>query len=170
MLTDREMDGWMEGHTVWRTDPARLHLKKEIKRGEVQRKAQKLKKRIAKRKKMVHYGPKYEKVHRKDSHLIIHFFMSEGVSKVRGRANEWAQRSARGKRVVRSKRTSEWCERTSERTSEWPNTYIWVFGCSGLQCKNKLKWKMEISPNTLAKYKRQRRDLYHFRFSYHLIC
>ena len=134
MLTDREMDGWMEGHTVWRTDPARLHLKKEIKRGEVQRKAQKLKKRIAKRKKMVHYGPKYEKVHRKDSHLIIHFFMSEGVSKVRGRANEWAQRSARVKQKVRCERMSEQCEGMSKRTSKWHSTSVCILGCPGPLC------------------------------------
>ena len=37
-------------------------------------------------------------------------------------ASEWAQRSARAKRPVRSKRMSERCERTSERTSEWPST------------------------------------------------
>ena len=34
------------------------------------------------------------------------------------RANEWAQRSARAKRVVRSKRMSERCKRTSKWTSE----------------------------------------------------
>ena len=38
------------------------------------------------------------------------------------RASECAQRSARAKRAVRSKRMSERCERTSERTSEWPST------------------------------------------------
>ena len=53
------------------------------------------------------------KKHRQNSHLIIHCPTSEGVSK----ANEWAQRSARVKRVVRSERTSERCERTSERVS-----------------------------------------------------
>ena len=45
------------------------------------------------------------------------------------RANEWAQRRARAKRAVRSKWTSEQCERTSERTSEWPSTqwvYSWI--------------------------------------------
>ena len=42
-------------------------------------------------------------------------------------ASEWAQRSARAKRPVRSKRMSERCERTSERTSEWPKTLRVVF-------------------------------------------
>ena len=37
------------------------------------------------------------------------------------RASKWAQRSARAKRAVRSKRMSERCERTSERRSEWPS-------------------------------------------------
>ena len=68
---------------------------------------------------------------RKKKHLIIHFPMSSGVSE---RTNEWAQRSVRAKRAMRSKRTSEQCERTSERTSEWPSTYVWVFGWSGPQC------------------------------------
>ena len=37
-------------------------------------------------------------------------------------ASEWAQRSARAKRPVHTKQMSDWCERTSERTSEWPST------------------------------------------------
>ena len=49
------------------------------------------------------------------------------------RANEWAQRRARAKRAVRSKQTSERCERTSERTNEWPSTHIWVLRGSGPQ-------------------------------------
>ena len=61
---------------------------------------------------------------------IIHFPRSEEVSEVRERANEWAQRSARAKRGVQSKQTSERCERTSERTSEWPSTYVPILGCS----------------------------------------
>ena len=40
------------------------------------------------------------------------------------RAIEWAQRSVRAKRAVRSKRTSERCERTSEQRSEWPITNV----------------------------------------------
>ena len=77
------------------------------------------------------------KKHRINSHLIIHFPTSEGVSKVSERANEWAQRSARAKRVGRSKQTNERYERTSERTSEWPSTYIWVLGWSGPKCTKK---------------------------------
>ena len=38
------------------------------------------------------------------------------------RVNEWAQRSARAKRAVQSKRMSEQWERTSEWRSEWPRT------------------------------------------------
>ena len=55
---------------------------------------------------------------------IIHFPTSEGLSEVSERANEWAQRRARAKQAVRSKGTSEWCEWTSKRTSEWPSTYF----------------------------------------------
>ena len=58
--------------------------------------------------------------------LRIHFSTSEGVSEVSERANEWTQWRAWAKRAVRSKQTSEWCKRTSERTSEWPSTYIFV--------------------------------------------
>ena len=47
------------------------------------------------------------------------FRMSSGVSE---QANEWAQWSTRAKQAVRSKQMSERCERTSERTSEWPKT------------------------------------------------
>jgi len=50
---------------------------------------------------------------------LSHELRSEWVSE---RVNEWAQRSARAKQAVRSKRMSERCERTSERRSEWPNT------------------------------------------------
>ena len=49
--------------------------------------------------------------HRIDSHLINHCPTSSGVSKA---SSERAQRSARAKRVVRSKRTNELCKRTSE--------------------------------------------------------
>ena len=78
---------------------------------------------------------KMEKKHRHNSHLIIHFPTSEGVSKVSERANEWAQRRARAKRAVRSKQTSERCERMSKRTSEWPSTYVSILVCSRPHCK-----------------------------------
>ena len=38
------------------------------------------------------------------------------------------------KQAVRSKRTSERCERTSERTSELPSTYVSILVCSRPQC------------------------------------
>ena len=46
---------------------------------------------------------------------------------------------ARAKRAVRSKRMSERCKRTRERTSEWLSTYVPILGCSkppcnGLEC------------------------------------
>ena len=37
---------------------------------------------------------------------------------------------ARAKLTVRSKQTGERCERTRERTSEWPSTYILILGFS----------------------------------------
>ena len=40
------------------------------------------------------------------------------------------------KRVVRSKQISEQCERTSERTSEWPSTLLVVF----MQFLPKVQW------------------------------
>ena len=58
-------------------------------------------------------------------HRIIYFLTSSGV---REGATEWAQRSARAKRAVRSQRMSEWCEQTNERTSEWPSTYVPFLG------------------------------------------
>ena len=46
---------------------------------------------------------------------------SEWVSE---RANEWALRSARVKRAVRSKRMSKQCKRTNEQMSEWSSTTV----------------------------------------------
>ena len=45
-----------------------------------------------------------------------------------------AAERAQAKLVVRSEQTSERCEQTSKRTSEWPSTYIWVLDGSGPQC------------------------------------
>ena len=56
-------------------------------------------------------------IHRHKS--LSYELRSEWVS---DRANEWAQRSARTKRAVRSKRMSERCKRMSERRCEWPRT------------------------------------------------
>ena len=51
------------------------------------------------------------------------FLMSCGASEwVNKRAKEWAQRSARAKWIVQSKRMSERGERRSEQRSERPNT------------------------------------------------
>ena len=50
---------------------------------------------------------------------LSHELRSERVSE---RANEWAQRSTRANRAVRSKWMSERCKRTSERRTEWPST------------------------------------------------
>ena len=80
------------------------------------------------------------KKHWMNSHLIIHCPTSEGVSEVSERANKWAQRRARAKRAVRSKWTSERCERTSERTSEWPSTTVCIFGCYRPQCGAEWLW------------------------------
>ena len=56
------------------------------------------------------------------------------MSKVSEWAKQWAQRSTWVKWAVRSKRMSERCERTSERTSEWPSTSVFILGYSGPQC------------------------------------
>ena len=42
----------------------------------------------------------------------------------------------RAKRAVQSKRTSERCERRSERTSEWPSTNVKILGYSVLLCSD----------------------------------
>ena len=49
-----------------------------------------------------------------------------------------SEKSERAKRAVQSKRTSEQCEQTSERTSEWPSTQICILGYSGTQCFGKI--------------------------------
>ena len=67
------------------------------------------------------------RLHRINSHLIIHCPMSSEVSKVSERASEWAQRSARAKQVVQSKRMSERCERTDDRVAQYSNLYSWLF-------------------------------------------
>ena len=74
-----------------------------------------------------HYGPKQKK----KLHRIIYFPTSEGVNEVSKRANEWAQRSAQAKQVVRGKKMSERSERMSEQKSELPSTLVCVPGYSG---------------------------------------
>ena len=49
-------------------------------------------------------------------------------------ASEWAQRSARVKRAVQSKQTSERCEQMSERMSERPKTNDPILKGSESQC------------------------------------
>ena len=34
----------------------------------------------------------------------------------------------------RASSTSEWCEQTTERTSEWSSTAVWILAYSGPQC------------------------------------
>ena len=71
-------------------------------------------------------------------HQILHFPTSLGVSEVSERANEFSGAQERSeqckassaKRAVQSKRMSERCERRSERTSEWPSTYVFILCCS----------------------------------------
>ena len=69
------------------------------------------------------------KKHRLNSHLIIHCPTTKGVSEVIA-----VEGASEAKRAVRSKQTSERCERTSERTGEWPSSLVCIFGCSGPQC------------------------------------
>ena len=54
-----------------------------------------------------------------------------GSGQASERANEWAQWSVRAKQAGWSRRMSEWCERTTKRTSEWPSTYVWILGFTG---------------------------------------
>ena len=65
--------------------------------------------------------------HRTNSYPIIHCPTCERVSEMSERANEWAQWSAQAKRAKWAVRSRQ----TSERTSEWPNTYIGILGYSG---------------------------------------
>ena len=69
--------------------------------------------------------------------------MSLGVSEVSEQANKWAQRSARAewmsgvckvKQAAWSKQMSEQLEPMSERTSEWPSTYVSILGLSVPLC------------------------------------
>ena len=55
----------------------------------------------------------------KIGHKILHYPMSS---------------AERAERAVRSKRMSERCERTSERTSEWPGTYVPITSLSEPPC------------------------------------
>ena len=74
------------------------------------------------------YGRKWKK---KTDKIAIQSFTFPQASE---RANEWALLRARANRAVWSKRTSERCERTSERISEWPSTYVSILVCSRPQC------------------------------------
>ena len=70
------------------------------------------------------------KKHRLNSIPIIHCPTNEGVSE---QTSEWEQYRAWAKRIVRSKRKSKWCERTSEWMSKWPSTVVWILDYSGPQ-------------------------------------
>ena len=76
--------------------------------------------------------------HLKSRTKIFHCPMSSGAS-------EWAQRSARAKRAVRSKRTSERCQRTSERMSEWPSTYISISRAFESLCQEHFAFDVVLS-------------------------
>ena len=65
------------------------------------------------------------------------------MSEVSEQANEWAQRSARAKRVIQNKQTSEQCKRTSEWMSEWLSTYVSILVCSRPQCNVTMRGKSE---------------------------
>ena len=71
----------------------------------------------------IHYGPELPDF----SVWIIHFPTSSGVEEW---ANVWAQPSVQAKQAMRSNQMNEWCERTSERTSEWPSTLVTICGSS----------------------------------------
>ena len=88
---------------------------------------------------------------------LSHELRSEWVSE---RANEWAQRSARAKRAVRSKRMSERCERTSERMSEWPITNIPITRFSESLCMEKLTSWTKSSPIRFLNVRMKRADAF----------
>ena len=70
------------------------------------------------------------KKHRINSHLIIHFPTSEGVSEFSERANEWVQQSMRAKQAGPSK-FNEWAvranEQTDKRVAQYSNLYFLLF-------------------------------------------
>ena len=57
-----------------------------------------------------------------NSHPIIYCPTNEGVSKVSEQVSEWAQWSAQVKQA-----------------NEWPSTAVWILGCSGPQCSQRLQ-------------------------------
>ena len=95
------------------------------------------------------------KKHRQNSHPIIHYPTSEGVSEVSERvsaaegaseasspeqANKWASERAneRAKRAVWSKQTSKRCERTDERMAQYYSLFLAVIDHSVLQAADAL--------------------------------
>ena len=76
-----------------------------------------------------HYGSKQGEIEKFD-HKLSHKLRSEQSE----RANEWAQWSVQAKWAEWSKQMSEWCVRTSKRTSEWLSTNILILGLSEPQC------------------------------------
>ena len=84
----------------------------------------------------VHYGSKQPNAET-SNHSLSHEPGSEWASE---RKNEWVQQSARANWAGRNKRMSERCERTSERTSEWPRTHVPIHDCSKPQCRGLQAW------------------------------
>ena len=70
-----------------------------------------------------HYGPERKKKHSTNSRLMIHFLTSSGLSE---RASQRVRAAEQSVRAARSKQINERCERTSERTSEWPSTSVFL--------------------------------------------
>ena len=85
------------------------------------------------------------KKHRQNSHLINHCPTSERVSEW---ASQWAQRRARAKRAVLSKRTSERCKWTKERTGPvLQSVFFVILAHSVWMIFEDLKWSLvEICP------------------------
>ena len=80
-----------------------------------------------------------------NSHLINHFPMSKGVSKMSEQVNEWMQQSMRAKRTGQSKQMSERCEQMSKWTSKWPSTAVWFLDYSGPQCNDIIRLSLLVT-------------------------
>ena len=51
--------------------------------------------------------------------------------------------SEQASKASSAEQANEWCERMSERTSEWPSTFVWILDYSGLQCPRNINEKRE---------------------------
>ena len=77
---------------------------------------------------------------RKNSHLIIHFPTSKGVSKVSERVNA----VERASKASTAEQVNEWAVRANERVAQYFNLYTWLFWPTVVKKKRRKRMRREM--------------------------